>query len=123
MSAVRTAKSLAADIASGLNLLRPGEDLSVDDESLIIARYRDLHAELVDRGAAYWPWDSIPAAAFNRLSEFCQVEVAPRFGALPIVLAALGVPNKAAAYDMALRKLRMFCEKEWNREREKIHEF
>jgi hypothetical protein len=119
----KTAKQLALDIAGGLNMLRPGEPFEADDEAVIIQRYRDLHAELVDRQVIYWPWDSIPDAVFNRLSEFCQVEVAPRFGALPIVLAALGVPNKAAAHEMCLRKLRLHVEKEFNFEYEKIIQF
>lgn len=121
--ATRSLSDLALEVARGMNLLRPGEDLDQGQAASINDKARQIHARLVDKQAAYWPVDAIPEAVFMVVAEMVIFEVAPHFGALPVVLQSFGYPNKLAAWESGLKQLRIHCEKEFNHEREPIIEY
>ena len=119
----RSLNDLALEVARGMNLLRPGEDLDQGQAAHIIDKATQVHARLVDKGAAYWPADKIPEPVFMVVAEIVIFEVAPHFGALPVVLQSFGYPNKLAAWAAGLKQLRIHCEKEDNHERARILEY
>lgn len=93
----RTPSQLAERVATNMNLLRPGETLSARYASQIEQAYAEAYAELLDDKLAYWPEAEIPLAVFQRVSWLVCIQVAPAFGALPVVLAAISQPNAEAA--------------------------
>jgi hypothetical protein len=97
MSNVRTPAQLAVRVASSMNLLRPGEDLSARYEAQFIDAYHELYAELIDDRIAYWPRDEIPLAVFQRIAWMVALQVAPAFGAMPILLTALSEQSSGSA--------------------------
>lgn len=121
--ASRTAEQLAARVLENLNFARPGEDADVADVERIIDRYQTMHADLVDNGDAYWPVDAIPLPVFDAMGWLVAIEVAPGFGALPIVLQAIGASNAMEAKGPHMRRLRVHREADFNHEHEPIMEF
>lgn len=118
-----TATEFLTNCYLDMNLGRIGEDVPLEAMGQMLRKYREVHAELVDMKIAYWPWDAIPLNVSRRLQALMQVEIAPMFGALPIVLAATGLPNQEAARTQAHRDLRIHREPEFNREYEPILEY
>lgn len=110
--ATRTTADLCLRVSQLLNRRRPGQQLSATDVDTISTIYSNVLAELVDTGAAYWSTDEIPAAAFERLSLLIAVDCASAFGALPIILQAIGASNALEARDYCIQKLRIHVERE-----------
>jgi hypothetical protein len=95
----RTAKQLAVRVASSMNLLRPGENLSARFEQQFLEAHEELLAQLRDERLAYWTADEIPLAVFQPMAWLVALQVAPAFGAMPVLLQALSQPNADAARD------------------------
>lgn len=110
--ATRTTAELAVRVAQLLNQVRPGQDLSARSRSTIETIYSNVLAELVDIGAAYWSADEIPAAVFERLANLIAVDSASSFGALPIILQAIGSNTQHEAREYCIAKLRLHVERE-----------
>lgn len=107
----RNRDELALRVATSMNLLRPGEDLSFRYAAQMIAAYTELYAELLDDKLAYWLIDEIPLAVFQRIAWMTALQVAPAFGAMPVILAALAEPSSSVAMDTFREQLRRHISK------------
>jgi len=103
---IRTPAELALRVATSMNLLRPGEDLPVSMQSQIEQAYEEQYAELLEDRLAYWPQEEIPLAVFQRVAWLVAIQVAPAFGALPVLLLALATPDADVGRDTIRRWLR-----------------
>lgn len=112
MAATRSTADLVLRAAELMNHVRPGADVSDRARSTITKIYQNDLAELVDKNAAYWSENEIPSAVFERLAMRIAVKSASSFGALPIVLAAIGVSNGREADEYTLHQLRLHVERE-----------
>ena len=112
MPAFRTTGDLVLRVAQLLNQVRPGADVSDRSRQTITTIYENVLAELIDMKAAYWPADEIPTAAFERLAMLIAVDSASSFGALPIILQAVGRQSQDEAREYCIAKLRLHVTRE-----------
>lgn len=106
MAAIRTINDLCDQVAVNMNFLRPGQTLGAREAQRIKDCYANTLAELVDKQIGYWRPDEIPAAIFLRLAWLISIEVAPAYGALPIVLNAIQQPDAQTARSYYIGELR-----------------
>lgn len=104
---VKTARELCINaLQQKLQLYRPGIAPSASHIAACREEWDNLHAELVDEGIAYWDADEIPHAVFTRCAWLLAIEVAPSYGALPIVLQSIEQPSGEAAKGFIRARLR-----------------
>lgn len=108
--ATKTTADLCDRVSALLNQLRPGQSVSARNAAIISDSYETTLAELVDLGAAYWTKDEIPVAVFNRLALLIALDCATYFGALPIILQAIGAQNQHEAREQCIYSLRRHVE-------------
>lgn len=95
----KSSHDLALSALQKMNFSLPGEVPSARDTEYLQEQWDEIHAELVDSSIAYWDVDDIPMAVFGRCAWLLAVNAAQGFGALPIVLQAIGQPTAEAASD------------------------
>lgn len=76
----RTEAELATGVMRAFGWVDATESPSAEDQSYVISRYRDLHAELADDGMAYWDVASIPVVVFEPLIQFLGLSCGNAFG-------------------------------------------
>lgn len=123
MAASRTINDLIERVVGRMGMKRPGEDPDEDVAAEIIKQWPEIHAELVSLEIAYWPVDAIPLQVFKNVAGLVALEIAPDFGAMPVVLSSIGSNDAETAKDTLLRKLRDHKAKDFNEERGIVHYF
>lgn len=116
----RNTDDLVQRVVGRLAMTRPGEDPDEDVAAAIRAQWPEIHAELVSDQIAYWPVDAIPLQVFKNIVTLVALEVAPDFGAMPVILNAIGTNDAEVAKDGIKRKLREHVAKDFNEERMQV---
>jgi hypothetical protein len=116
VSKTRTPRDLALRALRNLNQIRPGKDPDQASMALLLDYWTTSHAALLEDGAVTFGADAIPLYAFNDCAWYLAVEAAPSYGALPIVLQAVGASNADSALDSIKVKLRTSASKPYGHE-------
>lgn len=85
---MRTRRQLIEAALRTLRVIAAGETIDSDDFADVTEAYQGLHANLRDRGIAYWPntgadVEEIPEPVFRGLSMVLAVECADAYGKKP----------------------------------------
>lgn len=85
----RTPLELARNVLLHLGKMDATGTPDAADSTYIMARYEDMHAELLDEGIGYWPVDLIPAVIFEPLTHYVGLSVSKAFGGREMSIAEM----------------------------------
>lgn len=119
----RTGVPLSTRVAKLMNFLRPGEDPDAEFAAEVEETWLELHATMTDDGLCYWDVESIPIDVFRNVAWLVAIEMAPAWGATPIILQSLQAASIEDAVNLIRGRLRDHISKSQVSETLKIQVF